>query len=163
MSSLAQDTARPEPFRFAPATGPTADGAAFSWFFKTLSGAITLASAAWAAHLLLRGQVAGTGSTFAWFLAAQAMLVYLWVCILRSRTRIDETRIVQTWPWSKSMAVADLASARLVRVAGLDWLVAPRLYARDLAGKLVVFYVADPELIADCERMAAQVKAFRRL
>ena len=33
----------------------------------------------------------------------------------------------QRWIWDKHMALDDLAFGKLIRVRGLDWLIAPRL------------------------------------
>ena len=43
----------------------------------------------------------------------------------------------------------------------LDWLIAPRLYVRTLLGKFAVFYAADPSMLAEFERLLAELKAFR--
>jgi len=64
--------------------------------------------------------------------------------------------------WDKAMAFDDLAYVRVIRVPGLSWLIAPRLYVRTLAGKFTVFYGATPGLIAEFERIGAELKAFRQ-
>jgi hypothetical protein len=82
---------------------------------------------------------------------------------MTSRTRIDRQGLHQRWIWDKHMAFDDLAFGKLIRVRGLDWLIAPRLYVRTLVGKFAVFYAATPELLAEFERLVAELKQARRL
>jgi hypothetical protein len=139
------------------------EGPAFSPVFKFLTVAIVFGIAAWIVHLAFEGKVTGGRvSILTWFLAALAMLLYLAWWILRSRTRIDAHEISQGWAWEKKMAVGDLARVQLVRVRGLEWLIAPRLYARTLMGKFAVFYAADARLLSEFERMKQELDAFRR-
>jgi hypothetical protein len=60
------------------------------------------------------------------------------------------------------MAYGELAYAKLMRIRGLEWLVAPRFYVRTLVGKFAVFYVTDATVIEECERLSAELKAFRQ-
>jgi hypothetical protein len=153
----------PPPFRFTPSTGPI-EGPAFSVVFKLLALAIVIGSAAWFVRLWMDGKVAGgTVSILTWFLAALAMMAYTGWWIVRSRTRLDGQALHQSWMWDKKMDLRELAYGKLVRVRGLEWLVAPRLYVRTLTGKFAVFYAADPRLIADFERLVVELRAFREL
>jgi len=132
--------------------------------FKGVATILTLTAAGWFFKLWLEGKAAGgTVSILAWFVAALAMMAYTWVWILRSRTGLDAQALHQRWVWDKRMELADLAYGKLVRVRGLEWLIAPRLYVRTLAGKFAVFHAADPAVLAECERMLAELKAFRTL
>ncbi|MGH6627153.1 MAG: hypothetical protein ACRECD_11560, partial [Burkholderiaceae bacterium] len=79
----------------------------------------------------------------------------------RSTTRIDSEALSQTWVWDKKMELRELAYGKLIRVRGLEWLIAPRLYVRTLLGKFAVFYAADPALIAEFERLVKELKEFR--
>ena len=146
----------PPPFRFEPAGGPT-EGPAFSLPFKALATAVVFGSAAWFAVLWSGGKLQGA----TWFLAALAMMLYTWWCIVRSVTRLDAEGLHQTWIWDKKMELRELAYGKLIRVPGLDWLIAPRLYVRTLLGKFAVFYAADPKMITEFERLIAELKAFR--
>lgn len=147
----------PPPFRFEPAAGGPAQGPAFSLPFKALATAVVFGSAAWFALLWSGGKLQGA----TWFLAALAMMLYTWWCIIRSVTRLDAEGLHQTWIWDKKMELRELAYGKLIRVPGLDWLIAPRLYVRTLLGKFAVFYAADPKMIAEFERLIAELKAFR--
>ncbi|MDB5873421.1 MAG: hypothetical protein JWQ07_2863 [Ramlibacter sp.] len=137
-------------------------GPAFSPFFKLLAGALVLGISYWFVRLGLDGKVVGGAvSIMSWFLAALAMLLYTCWHILRSVTTLDGERLQQTWVWQKKMDLRELAYGKLIRVRGLEWLVAPRLYVRTLMGKFAVFYAADPRMISEFERLVAELKAFR--
>lgn len=152
----------PPPFRFVPSRAPAVEGAAFSLPFKLLVSVVAGGCIAWALRLWFGGRL---GAEFtvnhAWFAAALAMLAWTWWAVVRSVTRIGAEEVRQTWIWTKRMDLRDLAYAKLIRVRGLEGLVAPRLYVRTLVGKFAVFYVADRELLAESERLVAELKAFR--
>ncbi len=153
----------PPPFRFTP-TQPGASSPAFSVAFKALATLIVALGATWLASLWRAGAL-GTGSSsgLVWLLSGLALMLYTWWHILRSRTRVDETALYQSWVWDKQLELRELAYCRLIRVRGLDWLIAPRLYARTLMGKFAVFYATDPVLLADFERLVRELAAFRRM
>ena len=50
----------------------------------------------------------------------------------------------------------ELAYGKLIRVRGLEWLIAPRLYVRTLTGKFAVFYAASPEMVVEFERLVSE-------
>jgi len=154
----------PAPFRFEPSQGDAVEGQAFSLPFKLLATVIVGGCAFWLAQLWSVGAL-GTAKTggLGWFLAGIALMGWTWFHIMTSRTRIDRQGLHQRWIWDKQMAFDDLAFGKLIRVRGLDWLIAPRLYVRTLVGKFAVFYAATPELIAEFERLVAELKQVRRL
>jgi hypothetical protein len=154
----------PAPFRFEPSQGDAVEGQAFSLPFKLLATVIVGGCAFWLAQLWSVGALgsAKTGG-LGWFLAGIALMGWTWFHIMTSRTRIDRQGLHQRWIWDKQMAFDDLAFGKLIRVPGLDWLIAPRLYVRTLVGKFAVFYAATPELIAEFERLVAELKQARRL
>lgn len=153
----------PPPFRFQ-ATHPGQSVPAFTRPFKVLATVIVTAGAAWLASLWQAGAL-GTGSStgLVWLLSALALMLYTWWHIMSSRTRIDEATLHQSWVWDKNLELRELAYGKLIRVRGLDWLIAPRLYARTLMGKFSVFYAADPVLLADFERLIRELAEFRKL
>jgi len=154
----------PEPFRFTPGNGSAIEGAAFSPFFKLLATLIVGACGAWFYALWNAGALGSARTTgTGWLMAGLAIMVWTWWAIITSRTRIDAKGLHQRWMWNKEMPLDDLAYGKLIRVRGLEWLIAPRLYVRTLLGKFAVFYGATPELIADFERLAAELKAQRGL
>ncbi|KQU88350.1 hypothetical protein ASC78_24360 [Variovorax sp. Root318D1] len=154
----------PAPFRFEPSGGDAVEGQAFSLPFRLLATVIVGGCAFWLAQLWSVGALgsAKTGG-LGWFLAGIALMGWTWFHIMTSRTRIDRQGLHQRWIWDKHMAFDDLAFGKLIRVRGLDWLIAPRLYVRTLVGKFAVFYAATPELLADFERLVAELKQARRL
>lgn len=154
----------PAPFRFEPSQGDAVEGPAFSLPFKLLATVIVGGCAFWLAQLWSVGAL-GTAKTggLGWFLAGMALMGWTWFHIMTSRTRIDRQGLHQRWIWDKQMAFDDLAFGKLIRVRGLDWLIAPRLYVRTLVGKFAVFYAATPELIAEFERLVAELKQARKL
>jgi hypothetical protein len=153
----------PAPFRFEPSQGDAVEGQAFSLPFKLLATVIVGGCAFWLAQLWSVGALgsAKTGG-LGWFLAGIALMGWTWFHIMTSRTRIDRQGLHQRWIWDKQMAFDDLAFGKLIRVRGLDWLIAPRLYVRTLVGKFAVFYAATPELIAEFERLVTELKQARR-
>ena len=154
----------PAPFRFEPSGGDAVEGQAFSLPFKLLATVIVGGCAFWLAQLWSVGALgsARTGR-LGWFLAGIALMGWTWFHIMTSRTRIDRQGLHQRWIWDKHMALDDLAFGRLIRVRGLDWLIAPRIYVRTLVGKFAVFYAATPELIAEFERLIVELKQARKL
>ena len=149
------------PFQFRPDPLPI-EGPAFSPVFKLLASVLVFGVIAWMARLWLDGKVSGGGtSILTWFIAALAMMVYTWWWIVRSVTRLDTQHLHQSWVWNKDVELRELAYGKLIRVRGLEWLVAPRLYVRTLLGKFAVFHAADPRMIAQFERLVAELKTFR--
>lgn len=144
-------------------------GPAFSTTFKVLTTmivggfAVALVQMEWAGQL---GQTPQTGAPVAsvslnWFSAGLLLICVTWWNILRSVTSLDADGIHQSWIWNKHMPLRDLAYAKLLRVRGLDWLIAPRLYVRTLDGKFAVFYAASPRLLAEFGRLSGALKSFR--
>lgn len=153
----------PEPFRFTPAGGPFIEGSAFTFTFKAVTTLTILGAGTWLA-LVWIGERArgGGGGLLAWFLAAFVMLVFFWWWILRSRTRIDSQRIHQSWFADKAFDIAELAAVGVLRVRRFEWLVAPRVHVRNIAGKFAVIQAADPLLLDEFERLARELKAFHQ-
>ena len=152
----------PPPFRFELPGGQPLQGPAFSPAFKFIATVLVAVTSGWFVQLWQAGKVSGgTVSILSWFLAALAIMVYTWWCIVRSVTRLDGQALSQTWVWDKKMELRELAYGKLIRVRGLEWLIAPRLYVRTLMGKFSVFYATDPRMIAQFERLVAELKAFR--
>lgn len=155
------------PFRFQPHP-EVLEGAAFSPSFQAITGLIVLGSAYWLLSLWQQGKFGGdTGvaglKAAGWFIVAWALLAWTAWHVLQSRVRLDAQGIHQTWIWDKYMAWDDLAFAKLIRIRGLEWFMAPRLYVRTLVGKFAVFYVTDATVLAECERLCAELKAFRQM
>jgi hypothetical protein len=159
--SEAEATGHP-PFRFSPAREPM-EGAAFSPTFKAVTTLLVFGVGFWFALVWIGERAKGGGAgLLGWFFAALVMMVFFWWWIMRSRTRIDAQGLYQTWFTDKHMAMADLKVVRVLRVRGLEWLVAPRVHARTLMGKFAIFQAADPALLDEFERLSRELKAFRQ-
>ena len=156
-----------EPFRFQPQP-EVLEGAAFSRSFQALTGFILVGSGYWLLSLWQQGKFGGdTGiaglRAAGWFILAWALLAWTAWHVLQSRARIDAQGIHQTGIWDKHVAFDDLAFAKLIRMRGLEWLIAPRMYVRTLVGKFAVFYVEDATVLAECERLCVELKTFRQM
>jgi hypothetical protein len=160
------DRLGPPPFPFVPREQPM-HCRAFSQPFQALASLIVMWCAYWLFSLWSSGQLstsagkaAGTG--LYWYLSALALMGYTLYCILTSRTTLTATSLSQDFVWNKHVELRDLAYVKLIRVPGLDWLIAPRLYCRTLLGKFSVFYASDRVMIAELERLRDELAAFRK-
>jgi len=154
------DALGPPPFRFTPSRAGL-ESPAFSPLFRTFATLIVGGCAAWVLRLWSSGAME-TGSGLAWVAAGLAMMFWTWWHIQTSRTRLDADGLRQRWIWDKALPLRELAFCKLIRIPGLDWLVAPRLYARTLTGKFQVFYAASPEMLAEFARLKRELETFRR-
>lgn len=158
------DALGPSPFRYDCARLPL-EGPAFGWSFRLLCGAVVLGSAGWLLLLWHKGALATSGASvgqgLGWVLAALGLMGLTAWHVLRSRTRLDAEGLHQSWIWDKHLPLRELAWGKLIRVPGLDWLIAPRLYVRTLLGKFAVFYAADPRLLAEFEQLLAALRECR--
>ena len=141
---------------------------AFSKPFKLLALCIVAFSASWMYQLWSSGKLAANNSLspsngLLWLLCGLLLMVYTLVSIYTSRTRLEGDiqqggKLHQTWIWDKEVNLKELAYAKLIRVRGLDWFVAPRLYVRTVMGKFTVFYAADAAMIASFQTLVAAVQ-----
>jgi hypothetical protein len=158
------DRLAPPPFTFQPAGGARTVPA-FSGFFRTLATLLVAGIASWMVQLWTAGRLVpeGTGTAHAigWPLAALAIMAWTWWHIQTSKTTLSAEALHQSWIWDKKMELRELAYGKLIRVPGFEWLIAPRLYVRTLLGKFAVFYAADRAMLAEFERLVAELKAFR--
>ena len=163
MAATDAEAAGLEPFRFTPAGGLAIEGPAFSRTFRIATTLFVLSLGVWLALVWIVESRRGHGGStlLLWFFAAFAMCVFFLFWILRSRTSIDAQALHQTWYTDKHIAIADLADVGVLRVRGLEWLVTPRVHARTLMGKFAIFHAADPEVLAEFERLAREVRVFR--
>jgi hypothetical protein len=149
------------PFVFRLPEGIALQSPAFSKPFKLIATLLVAWVGLWLWQLWQGGKISHDGSTLGWFAAALAMMSYTLWHIWRSVTTLDEKRIHQSWVWDKAFDMRELAYAKLIRVPGLDWLIAPRLYVRTMLGKFAVFYAADPAMVGEFARIAKELDAFR--
>lgn len=157
----------PAPFRFAPRDGQV-EGAAFSRSFQAITLLTVLGSGYWLLSLWQQGKFGGnTGldglRAAGWFILGWCLLAWTAWHVMHSRACLDAHGLHQTWIWDKHMGYDELAYAKLIRIRGLEWFMAPRFYVRTLLGKFAVFYVTDPIVMQECERLSAELQAFRQL
>lgn len=150
----------PPPFRFS-VHGGAIGAAAFSRTFKALAILMVLGCGA-ALVWLWRVDQHVSSMGVSWFSAGWLLMAITGWFILRSRTGLDSLGLHQSWIWDKRMPFGELAYGKLIRVKGLEWLIAPRLYVRTLDAKFAVFYAASPALLAEFERLCAELKQFRQ-
>lgn len=135
--------------------------------FRLLATVIVVGLTAKLFSLVLRGELVQTSGPAAssglyWSLAAIGLMVYTLWSILTSKTSLTDTHLLQTWMWDKKLELRELAYVKLIRVPGLDWLIAPRLYCRTLMGKFAVFYSTDAMMLTEFERLRDELSAFRK-
>ena len=155
----------PKPFVFLPTTDPL-EGPAFSRAFQAITWVTLLGSGYWLLSLWQQGKFGGeTGldglRAAGWFVLGWGLLAWTTWHVMFSHCRLDATGIHQTWIWDKHMSYDELAYAKLIRIRGLEWFMAPRFYVRTLLGKFAVFYVSSPHVQQECERLSAELSAFR--
>jgi hypothetical protein len=141
------------------AAGQEISGSAFSLSFKFLALLLVEGIAWWGYVLWSHGKLGSTElkSTY-WLIAALLLLCITVFYVFRSITSISATQIKQSWIWNKEMQVAELAYAKLIRVKGLDWLIAPRVYVRSHGGKFATFYASNRQVIQQFEKLCEQLK-----
>jgi hypothetical protein len=146
----------PAPFVFNPSV-PEQAVPAFTRSFRLLAWSMVLGLGIW----ILRSPETWN-TPLAWWgaLAWLLMVITAWA-IERSRSTLSSERLLQTWLWDKKMTIRELAFARLIRFPGLEWLIAPRLYVRNLSGKFTVIYCADRAVLQDMKRLCAELHQFR--
>jgi hypothetical protein len=148
-------------FQYRPPAPGAVRGPAFSIPFKVAATVLVVAVYVLLLRSWHQGRL-GESMGAAW-VGVSAALAWSWWMLLRSTSGIDATRVHQTWLWDKQVPIADLAHARLIRVRGLDWLVAPRLYARTTGGRIVIFHSADPAVVAEFERLVTELANHHRM
>ena len=157
----------PAPFRFE-LQAEKVEGAAFSIAFKTLTCAVVIFCGYWLLSLWLQGKFGGKADleglrTAGWFILGWGLLACTAWSVVTSRIRLDTYGITQSWLWTKHFDFDDLAVAQLIRIRGFEWLIAPRLYVRTLAGKFSVFYVSDATVLIEMDRLSQELKVFRQM
>ena len=157
----------PAPFRFE-LEAEKVEGAAFSVAFKILTCAVVLFCGYWLLSLWLQGKFGGNANleglrVAGWFILGWGLLACTAWFVVNSRISLDANGITQSWMWTKHFDFDDLAVAQLIRIRGLEWLIAPRLYTRTLAGKFSVFYVSDAAVLIEMERLSQELKSFRQM
>ncbi len=149
---------RPLPYPYAP-PAQTLSGQAFGPVFKWLAWAILLTLFVWIWRLGFDWR----STHGAWVAAAWAMLAYIVWHIQRSRISLDAHAIEQSWMWRRRITLQELAFMKVMRVRGLEFLIAPRIYARNLGGTFTFFYCHDAALLEEFTRLADALHSHERV
>ena len=116
----------------------------------------------WAGHMLVNGQLEPTLSSSGWVGLALSMMSYTGWYILTGVTTLDSMALQQTWVWHKRIDLRELAYAKLIRVPGFDWLIAPRLYTKTASNKLTVFYASSKPMLAELKKIESALQVQQR-
>jgi len=128
--------------------------AAFGPVFKTLAWTILLALVVWFWRLDMDwASRQGAFSAMVW-----AMLAFMVFHIQRSRIVLDHQAIEQSWMWRRRVTLKELAFVKVMRIRGLEFLIAPRIYVRNLGGTFSFFYCHDRALLDEFSRLAEALK-----
>lgn len=133
-------------------------GPAFGIGFRVIASSLMVILTVWGIRVLMdpalgpfdRNIVGGA-------LLAYGLLLYMWWTMMRSTTTLTDSMLSQTWFWSKSVPLAQISYAKFLRLRGLEWLVAPRIYVRTGPGPFVSFFAASPEMWEEFEAMAREL------
>lgn len=149
----------PAPLALDLAPNQIISGKAFSVAFRVLA-LLLVEGVAWWAYVLWSSGKLGTSVTTSmlWLLAALVLMAITVFYVFRSITTITASHLKQSWIWDKEMLVADIAYAKLIRLRGFEWLIAPRLYARTHGGKFASFYASTPDVLQHFEKIHNKLK-----
>ena len=127
---------------------------AFGPVFKALAWFILLSLLVWFWRLGIDLPTRqGALSAVVW-----AMMAFIVWHIQRSRILLDATTIEQTWMWQRRVTLRELAFVKVMRVRGLEFLIAPRIYVRTLGGTFSFFYCHDRAMLDEFSRLAEALK-----
>ena len=146
------------PLNFEPAV-PRMEGRAFGVSFRLLTWGLVLALLVW----MMRIDWAWRDPSTLWAWLAWLLMLITAGYIQRSRLVLTAERLEQSWMWRKEMGLQDLLLVQILRVPGLDWLIAPRVYVRNMTGKFAFFYCSDPALLSELQRLSQTLVQSRRL
>lgn len=154
-------------FEFTPSPASGLRAAAFPLVLKLLASTFALGSVLGAA-VTIPLQAWGSwrvmyAGGWLWFLAGTAIVLWMTLYIWISHTTLTRDHLAQSWIWHKEVLLGELSHIRILRVPGLDWLVAPRVYAHTLNQRFTVLYVADHQMLSECERMQRELALVRKL
>ena len=134
-------------------------GPAFGNGYRIIATGMMATLSFWGVRLLLDPDVSGqlNHNLVGGALLAYSLLLYMWWVMMRSTTTLTSTTLSQTWFWSKSTPLAQISYVKFMRLRGLEWLVAPRLYVRAGPGPFVAYFAASPALWEEFEAMAQEL------
>lgn len=133
------------------------ESAAFPAFTRGLTVAMMAVLIVMGAAQVPQLRAADWSTSGAVLFGSTALLV-LWMgtWIVRSRTRLDDDVLTQTWLWNKRVRVAEVASLKLVFLPWFQRVMAPRLLVRQRGGGMTWIHSADPQILLEFMARVAQ-------
>ena len=153
MPPTSQEPSGALPYPYLP-PAQAMDGPAFGTVFKAVAWLILLGLLYW----IVRLDFDWRSSQGALVAAAWAMLAFIVWHIQRSRILLDGQAIEQSWMWRRRLALRELAYLKVMRVRGLEFLIAPRIYARNLWGTFTFFYCSNRAMLDEFTRLAEALR-----
>jgi hypothetical protein len=141
------------PYPYQPPLHPMT-AKAFGPLFKALAWFILLALWVWFWRLGLDWNSRQGG----WCALVWAMMAFMVWHIQRSRIELNQVAIEQTWMWRRRVALKELAFVKIMRIRGLEYLIAPRVYVRNLGGSFTFFYCHERAMLDEFARLAEALK-----
>jgi hypothetical protein len=152
---------QPAPLNFLP-QGGALEVPSYGRVFKAIALLFLVLSTSWAIQIQMDATTQHAHTTVLWVWAPWALMACTVGFICVGTTRLTSTAVEQSWLWAKRIEFQQLAYAKVIRVPGLDWLIAPRFYTRSLGGKIVVFYAADATMLSEMKRLAQCLVALQQ-
>jgi hypothetical protein len=117
----------------------------------------------WSAGKLAANASLSPSNGLIWLLCGLLLMLYTLVSIYISKVTLTGDldsggKLHQTWIWDKEVNLKEVVYAKLIRVRGFDWLIAPRLYVRTMMGKFTVFYAADIAMIEEFRKLVVVIQ-----
>lgn len=150
----------PAALEFTPEGGEQVSPA-YSLAFKALALLLLAAAGVWAWQMHSWNLQQPSAQHPFWIWAPWGLMAYTVGFVVLGVTRFNAQGIEQSWMWRKRVELKDLAYAKVIRVRGLEWLIAPRLYTKTFGGKLFIFYAAAPAMLAEFKRLEQTLAALR--
>lgn len=137
---------------FVPRVSPMV-APAYGLVYRLLLLGCLIALVGWALNLLIgsTAQPVDKGM-MGWLVAGLALVLYMGVVMLRSRTTLTTDTLSQDWVWEKKVILSQVTYVRLIRLRGMEWLIAPRLLVRDGHGPFKAFHTSSPDMWKEFER-----------
>ena len=160
MTQAPPPPAPPAVLTFAPKGGDITS-VAYSAVFKGIALVLLVLAGAWAWQMHQWNLQQSAPQPGFWLWAPWGLMAYTVWFVVTGTTRLNGKYIEQSWMWRKRVELNNLAYAKVIRIGGLDWLIAPRLYTKSFGGKLIVFYAADAAMLAEFKRLELALTELR--
>lgn len=145
---------------FSPAGGERSSPA-YGLVFKGIALVLLALAGAWAWQMQRWNLQQAAPQPSFWLVAPWGLMAYTVWFVVTGTTRLTGQYIEQSWMWRKRVELNNLAYAKVIRIGGLEWLMAPRLYTKNFSGKLVIFYAADATMLDEFKRLELELAALR--